>query len=75
MLSLLAYFTNKLRVILFKFVSLASTLRWIVKTSTGDEKLIDHNNVVLKRPSSKRDKPPQTTSRAELHQEKIMLSV
>ena len=41
---------------------------------TGDEKWIVYNNVVRKRSWSKRDEPPQTTSKAELHQEKIMLS-
>ena len=42
---------------------------------TGDEKWIVYNNVVRKRSWSKRDEPPQTTSKAELHQKKIMLSV
>ena len=40
---------------------------------TGDEKLIVYNNVVQKRSWSKRDEPSQTTSKAELHHEKIML--
>ena len=42
---------------------------------TGDEKLIVYNIFVRKRSWSKRDEPPQTTSKAELHQKKIMLSV
>lgn len=42
---------------------------------TGDEKWIVYNNVVRKRSWSKRDEPPQTTSKAELHQKKVMLSV
>ena len=42
---------------------------------TGDEKWIVYNNVVRKRPWFKRDEPPQTTLKAELHQKKIMLSV
>ena len=42
---------------------------------TDDEKWIVYNNVVRKRSWSKRDEPPQTTSKAELHQKKIMLSV
>ena len=42
---------------------------------SGDEKWIFHNNVVRKRPWSKRDEPPQTTSKAELHQKNIVLSV
>ena len=42
---------------------------------TGDEKWIIYNNVVQKRSWSKRDEPQQTTSKAELHQKKIMLSV
>ena len=42
---------------------------------TGDEKWIFYNNVVRKRSWSKRDEPPQTTSKAELRQKKIMLFV
>ena len=42
---------------------------------TGDEKWIVYNNIVRKRSLSKRDEPPQTTSKVELHQKKIMLSV
>ena len=41
---------------------------------TGDEKCILYNNVVRKRSWSKRDEPPQTISKAKLHQKKIMLS-
>ena len=42
---------------------------------TGDEKWIVYNNVDRKGSWSKHDKPPQTTSKAELHQKEIMLSV
>ena len=35
---------------------------------TGDENWIVYNNVVRKLSWSKRDEPPQTTSKAELHQ-------
>ena len=42
---------------------------------TGDEKWIVYSKVVRKRSWSKRDEPPTTTSNAELHQKKIMLSV
>ena len=42
---------------------------------TCDEKWIVHNNVIRKRPWSKCDELPQTTSNAELHQKKIMMSV
>ena len=42
---------------------------------TDDEKWIVYNNVVRKRSWSKPDEPPQTTSKAELHQKKIMLSI
>ena len=34
---------------------------------TADEKWIVQNNVVRKQSWSKRDEPPQTTSKAELH--------
>ena len=43
---------------------------------TGDEKWIVYNNVNRKRWSrSKHDKAPQTTSKTDIHQNKIMLSV
>ena len=41
---------------------------------TDDKKWIVYNNVVRERTWSKRDEPPQTTSKTELHQKKIMLS-
>ena len=41
----------------------------------GDEKWIFYNNVVQKRSWSKPDETLQTTSKAELHQENIILSV
>ena len=42
---------------------------------TGDEKWIVYNNVNRKRSWSKRDEPSQTTSKADIHQKKVMLSV
>ena len=42
---------------------------------TGVEKWIVYNNVVRKRSCYKRDEAPQTTSKAELHRKKIMLSI
>ena len=44
---------------------------FLKRVITGDEKWIVHNNVVRKRLWSKRDEPPQTTSKAELHQNNI----
>ena len=41
---------------------------------TSDGKWIVYNNFVRKRSWSKRDEPPQTTWKAELHVKKIMLS-
>ena len=42
---------------------------------TGDEKWVVYDNVVRKRSWSKRDEPAQTTSKADIHQKKVMLSV
>ena len=42
---------------------------------TGHEKLTVYNTVVRKRSWSKLDEPRQTTSKAELHRKKIMMSV
>ena len=42
---------------------------------TGDEKWIVYNNVNRKRSWVMQDEPAQTTSKAEIHQKKIMLSV
>ena len=42
---------------------------------SGDEKWIFYNNVVRKRSWPKRDEPPQTTSKAELHQKKIIIII
>lgn len=42
---------------------------------TGDEKWIVYNNVVRKRSWYRRDGSPQTTSKADIHQKKVMLSV
>jgi len=42
---------------------------------TGDEKWIIYNNVVRKRSLSRRDDSPQTISKTDIHQRKVMLSV
>ena len=42
---------------------------------TGDEKWAVYDNVVRKRSCSKRDEPPKSTSKADIHQKKVMLSV
>ena len=42
---------------------------------TGDEKWVVYDNVVRKRSWSKRDEPAQSTSKADIHQKKVMLSV
>ena len=42
---------------------------------TGDEKWFVHDNVVRKRSWNKRDEPAQLTSKADIHQKKVMLSV
>ena len=42
---------------------------------TGDEKWVVYDNVVRKRSWSKRDEPAQSTSEADIHQKKVMLSV
>jgi len=42
---------------------------------TGDEKWIVYNNVVRKRSWCRRDDLPQATSKADIHQRKVMLSV
>ena len=42
---------------------------------TGGEKWIVYNDVNRKRSWSKHDEPAQTTTKAELYQEKIMLSI
>ena len=41
----------------------------------GDEKWVFYDNVVRKRSWSKRDEPAQSTSKADIHQKKVMLSV
>jgi histone-lysine N-methyltransferase SETMAR len=41
---------------------------------TGDKKWIVYSNIIRKRSWCKRDEAAQTTSKAELHQKKIMLS-
>nr|APL98298.1 putative DD34D transposase [Bactrocera tryoni] len=42
---------------------------------TGDEKWVVYKNVKRKRSWSKKDEPAQTTSKADSHQKKVMLSV
>ena len=42
---------------------------------TADEKRIVYNNVSRKSLRSKYDEAPQTTSKADIHQKKIVLSV
>ena len=42
---------------------------------TGDEEWVVYDNVVRKRSWSKRDEPAQSTSKADIHQKKVMLSV
>jgi len=42
---------------------------------SGDEKWIVYNNLNRKRSCSKHDEPPQITSKTDIHQEKVMLSV
>jgi len=42
---------------------------------TGDEKWIIYDNVNRKRSWSKHDEPPQTISKADIHQKKILLSI
>ena len=46
---------------------------FLIRIITGGEKWVVYNNVVRKRSWSMRDEPPQTTSKVELHQKKIML--
>ena len=42
---------------------------------TGDEKWVVYDNVVPKKSWSKRDKSAQSTSKTDIHQKKVMLSV
>ncbi|GFW42228.1 mariner Mos1 transposase [Trichonephila clavipes] len=42
---------------------------------TGDEKWVVHNNIKRKRPWSRPGEPTQTTSKVDIHQKKILLSV
>ena len=57
---------------LLKRIETDSFLKRII---TGDEKWVVYNNVVRKRSWSKRDEPAQSTSKAEIHQKKVMLSI
>ena len=42
---------------------------------TGDEKWVVYDNVAEKRSWGKRDEPAQSTSKADIYQKKVMLSV
>ena len=42
---------------------------------TGDEKWVIYDNIMRKRSWSNRDEPAQSTSKADIHQMKVMLSV
>ena len=48
---------------------------FLKRTITGDEKWVVYDNVARKRSWSKRDEPAQSTSKADIHQKKVMLSV
>ncbi|CAK9827264.1 Histone-lysine N-methyltransferase SETMAR [Anthophora retusa] len=48
---------------------------FLKRVITGDEKWIVYNNMVRKRSWSQRNAPPQTRSKPEIHQRKVMLSV
>ncbi|XP_015435240.1 PREDICTED: histone-lysine N-methyltransferase SETMAR-like [Dufourea novaeangliae] len=49
--------------------------RRVDRIITGDEKWVVYNNVKRKRSWSKKDEPDQSTSKADIHQKKVMLSV
>lgn len=49
--------------------------QFLKRIITGDEKWIVYDNVVRKRSWIKQNEPPQSTSKANIHQKKIMLSV
>lgn len=42
---------------------------------TGDEKWVVYNNITRKRSWSQPNEPPQTTSKPDIHQKKVLLSV
>ena len=48
---------------------------FLKKMITADEKWIVYNNVQRKRSWSKPGEPPQTTSKADIHQKKVRLSL
>ena len=48
---------------------------FLMRIVTGDEKWVVYNNVKRKRSWSKQDEPAQSTSKADIHQKKVMLSV
>ena len=51
------------------------TDQFLKRIITSDEKWVDYDNVVRKILWSKRDEPAQSTSKADIHQKKVMLSV
>ena len=48
---------------------------FLKRTITGDEKWVVCDNVGRKKSWSKRDEPAQSTSKADIHEKKVMLSV
>ena len=70
------------RIQLTKRISICDSLLKLNETGpflkriiTGDEKWVVYDNLVLKRSWSKRDEPAQSTSKADIHQKKVVLSV
>ena len=48
---------------------------FLKRIRSGDEKWVVYDNVMRKRSWSKRDEPAQSTSKVDIHQKKVMLSV
>ena len=48
---------------------------FLKRITKGDEKWVVYDNVVRNRSWSKQDEPAQSTSKADIHQKKVMLSV
>ena len=51
------------------------TYPFLKRLITSDQKWVVHDNVVRRRSWSKRDEPAKSTSKADIHQKNIMLSV
>ena len=51
------------------------TDQFLKRIITGDEKWVAYDNAVRKRSWNKRDEPARTTSKVDIHQKKVMLSV